>query len=559
VTTQLQAAQTVNNKPSYKYPSDGWADDLSRMPSFTRAEVRAHISQSGKNIDPKSKNHSVPTSMRKATTFLNDEYLKDIKACSDSHYFYFKCQCFHSYRKNDKPHDLKFTMCLESGQVLHAFCSCVAGRVGFCNHVLALMMKVCLFSVYEVKNVKDFNQDDDLQPKKSCTSTLQQWHRKGRGKKITPQPVMDVFVTKTSLDTNKISRREPGVGCLLYEARKSTKSQGTDESVLLEKLRKINPNMALSQIMTPRFETSFMIQTKMGRSPQGSFASYQLSLTEHNFTVYCDIASISRREQTDEILLDSFPRLPLRTTDNFQPPTDVSAEEQLLLQNITVSVDELNKIELTTRGQSNSDEWKKQRRFRITASNFNRTKIRKRQHDSLVKEFLEAKSFTSKYTNHGLEYESTALEQYQKYMATTGKPVKVCKSGLVVCLDAPYLGASPDGKVIDVGCTDPFGLVEIKCPQTMFLVTPLDACSHENFCLENVNGQPKLKHNHCYYTQVQGQMGVTGARWCDFVVYTSKGLSIERVPFDLNFWLSLKESLRSFYFKYFLPFAAKNN
>ena len=119
------------------------------MPSFTRAEVRAHISQSGKNIDPNTKNHSVLTSMKKVTTFLNDEYLKDTKACSDSHYFYFKCQCFHSYRKNDKPHDLRLAIYLITGEVKHAFCSCVAGRIGFCNHVLALMMKVSLFSFYE--------------------------------------------------------------------------------------------------------------------------------------------------------------------------------------------------------------------------------------------------------------------------------------------------------------------------------------------------------------------------------------------------------------------------
>ena len=119
------------------------------MPSFTRAEVRAHISQSGKNIDPNTKNHSVLTSMKKATTFLNDEYLKDTKACSDSHYFYFKCQCFHSYRKKDKPHDLRLAIYLITGEVKHAFCSCVAGRIGFCNHVLALMMKVSLVSFYE--------------------------------------------------------------------------------------------------------------------------------------------------------------------------------------------------------------------------------------------------------------------------------------------------------------------------------------------------------------------------------------------------------------------------
>ena len=72
-----------------------------------------------------------------------------------------------------------------------------------------------------------------------------------------------------------------------------------------------------------------------------------------------------------------------------------------------------------------------------------------------------------------MEYESTALDQYKKYMATTGKPVKVCKSGLVVCLDSPYLGASPDSKVIDGGCSDPFGLVEIKLKTKLKLSTTL--------------------------------------------------------------------------------------
>ena len=167
------------------------------MPSFTRAEVRAYVSQSGKNIDPNTKNHSLPTSMKKATTFFNDEYLKDTKACSDSHYFYFKCQRFHSYRKIDKPHDLRFAICLITGGVNHAFCSCVAGRVSFCNHALALMMKVCLFSFYECKNTNDLD-DDVSQPKKIYTSQLQQWHRNGRGSKITPQPLMGVFITETS-------------------------------------------------------------------------------------------------------------------------------------------------------------------------------------------------------------------------------------------------------------------------------------------------------------------------------------------------------------------------
>lgn len=57
-------------------------------------------------------------------------------------------------------------------------------------------------------------------------------------------------------------------------------------------------------------------------------------------------------------------------------------------------------------------------------------------------------------------------------MHSIRRPVKVLKSGLVVSLDAPYLGASPDGKVIDVGCSNHFGLSEVKCPKVECLVLP---------------------------------------------------------------------------------------
>jgi len=53
----------------------------------------------------------------------------------------------------------------------------------------------------------------------------------------------------------------------------------------------------------------------------------------------------------------------------------------------------------------------------------------------------------------------------------------------------------------------------VKCPETKFLVTPLDACSDDNFCCEIVDGKCKLKVTHPYYAQVQGQMGITGVRW----------------------------------------------
>ena len=189
------------------------------MPFFTRAEMNEHIAKSGKNVDSHAKNHSVPTSVRKATTFLQDKYLKEILVASDDTFFYFKSLCHHSFRKNEPPRNLKVTLCIVSGRVKHAYCTCVAGAVGFCNHVLALMMKICKFTLYECQSVNYLDNEDDMHPKQTCTSMLQQCHRKGRGDIIAPQPAMEVVVNKTHQEVDKSSSREPGVRCLLYEAR----------------------------------------------------------------------------------------------------------------------------------------------------------------------------------------------------------------------------------------------------------------------------------------------------------------------------------------------------
>ena len=56
--------------------------------------------------------------------------------------------------------------------------------------------------------------------------------------------------------------------------------------------------------------------------------------------------------------------------------------------------------------------------------------------------------------------------------------------------------------------------------------------------------------------KVQGQLGVTRAKWCDFIVYTGKGIYIERIPFDATYWQNLRTELLQYYFEHFLKFAA---
>ena len=121
------------------------------------------------------------------------------------------------------------------------------------------------------------------------------------------------------------------------------------------------------------------------------------------------------------------------------------------------------------------------------------------------------------------------------YLKHSGHPVKTFPSGCVTNTDCPFLGCSPDGSEEDA-----FGLIEIKCPYKHRAVTPETAChGASQFHLKLKDDFPMLKKCHKYYAQVQGQMGITGAKWCDFVTYTFKGMVIERIYFDANFCLTV--------------------
>ena len=83
-----------------------------------------------------------------------------------------------------------------------------------------------------------------------------------------------------------------------------------------------------------------------------------------------------------------------------------------------------------------------------------------------------------------------------------------------------FLGASSDLLASCSCCGE--GVVEIKCPYTCKNVSPL--INPPSF-LEVVNGAMKLKTSHPYYAQVQGQMGVTGRKWCDLSFFQKKDIS----------------------------------
>ena len=250
--------------------------------------MKKHVENSGKRIGI-AEHHSVPTSLKRAKTFLQEGYLKEIEASDDEDYFYFKCKRYHSYKKHEVPHTIQVALCIISGQVIDATCTCAAGKAGYCNHTLALMLKICKYSLFESKRTEDLQDESDENPSLACTSKLQSWHKRGRGDSIHPQPIVDAVVTKIKPDDDKSAK---GSRCQLYEARKIPQHNTEEEEKFQKAKASINPKMGIAALLSN--PVSEMVQTKFGSSAVGSTDSYQLSYTEANFRVNIDISSVPR-------------------------------------------------------------------------------------------------------------------------------------------------------------------------------------------------------------------------------------------------------------------------
>lgn len=205
-------------------------------------------------------------------------------------------------------------------------------------------------------------------------------------------------------------------------------------------------------------------------------------------------------------------------------------------------------IEKTTRNQYENPVWFKYRANRITASQMHRVVKRKKQpNDLLLNSLFQSKSSTkSAATEYGLSREKLAREKLAKLKSVQNAHLHDC--GLIINNAFPFLAATPDGKLCEHGeC----GIFEIKCPYLARDLSISEACSQiKNFMLKEENGLISINRNHDHYVQVQGQLLVSGAPWCEFIVYTTKDMLVERIFPDVSFMTDMLLKM-SFFYKFF--------
>ena len=231
---------------------------------------------------------------------------------------------------------------------------------------------------------------------------------------------------------------------------------------------------------------------------------------------------------------------------------ELHAKCQNIKQTMKVTQAEVDYLEETTIKQSESPVWHEQRIGRVTASvthSVLHTKI-DAPAPSIIKKicYPEKRHLNTPAVLWGRDNENEAIKNFTDAVTQGHTECKVEKTGMRICEDKPFIGASPDA-VVKCTCHGK-GVVEVKCPYKYKDSTIAEILASKDSCL---NQSLELKHGHPYFSQVQQQMLVFQCDLCYFVLWTTKQCVITTVLRDNNFLTDLISKVENFWTRHCLP------
>lgn len=153
--------------------------------------------------------------------------------------------------------------------------------------------------------------------------------------------------------------------------------------------------------------------------------------------------------------------------------------------------------------------------------------------DELFEEYLKQVDISSKAMRWGNEQEENARALYEKIAGRHIVEVGSCKHPTI-----ENFASSPDGFFYDEN-TGEKGCLEIKCPSQAVFMRYKD---------EVEGNSTLLTAKSEYFFQCQSHMMVTGAQWCDFVVYCpfqQHPIHIVRITPDYSCFAELEKRINA--------------
>ena len=131
-----------------------WGKSLEMLPQFTIKEIEQHRQLSGKT--PES---AIIKALDRGRKFKNEPYITSdsILTKCDKGVFYVKGLCKPSMKKEKRSVAVKLSTI--NSKVLHGSCCCQAGKSGYCNDVMALLLELAGYSLSQFLDIHCFRRN----------------------------------------------------------------------------------------------------------------------------------------------------------------------------------------------------------------------------------------------------------------------------------------------------------------------------------------------------------------------------------------------------------------
>ncbi|XP_072047343.1 uncharacterized protein [Amphiura filiformis] len=501
-----QKISEIDGLDPYTVKKSDWSGEMEKFPEITWPDLVMYLVFGVNEFTINKDQFKAFKSLEAYNQFVCG-WVRDIvvKEFPEKSLCLLSCRTMHSQRMSEKALH-PWIVVEQGGTIRSAHCDCMAGLGETCTHVASLLFAIEYY----------------IRKKEKATVTEEKAYWLVPSVKKVPYAEV-VNIDFTSAKTKK----------KIMDSDKPTERS----------------QVATTPKQMPPTPTASEQQSFLQRLHESGTKSAILSLVQPYSKEF--VPKIASKTYPNPLTLLSQPEL------YGKPYKEISATCQNI--DLTVTKQQSRAVERDTKEQARTKLWFAQRAGRITASKMKsvcHTDPRKPS-QSLVRQIVypDLYRFSSTATQWGCTHEKTARDKYEEYMTTEEDHTNfyVSDSGLVIDTVNPHIGASPDGYVHCTCCGN--GCIEIKCPYCAKDCTLEETAENKrNFCLvKNAEDELKLDKTHAYYYQIQTQIHVTGANYCDFVLWTPNDLHYERIEPDFAFWSRIQAMATQFFKMCLLP------